>query len=720
MDFKSLRDDKLHYTQEEMAKIAGVSVEKIKEWDVTNDPSFIAIQAIMDNTGLGFNDITGYKKPEPKVFEAKDTWKKTSFTRKNLIDYLRNALDKYDLSEEYKTKYIADLAESVDNTLVKPSISIVGRSDTGKSTMTNALLGTDKMPTSWTPTTSIAVYIKHISDRPEYIHEDAWVFADHVGNEQLWDVTRLKDAEYCKKWKITGGPVEVLREFGTRQGSMYSRRAGAAVVFVDAPILKNCDIVDLPGFGTETESDDLITMKAAQRTDILIYLSQANGFMRIEDITYLKENVRNLPVWEANAVNKLKPLSNLFVVASQAHTINNGNRADLMNILRTGWENFSKTLAPNYWDKRKKESGYSIDFNSSALPRRFFTYTTDIPSLCKQFNDELQLITELLPGIIEENTKSIIKKFVASRIPSLEAEIKHYEDIRDERDKYKGLLDEIDQNELKRTKETNDRRSAVLDLINTLSLSSRDEFSAYCAKTINVDSIAEMIKKKGVKNKKGDIEIFVSQLQDTLREKCDSILEEKSKELSERTKNYISQFNNDIGAAFNKSNIDVDFDAGYAFVSALSKLGIVGGLGAYLAGEAAFLFGSWSFIMGLGGNIAFMASAFGPIGIALGLAISGIIGLVVLFGGGWEKSVAKRLVKGFEDIKVVDQYRDGIAKYWEETETAFNKAAELLDEEWNKYVDTLKTTVNNDEVEEIDNNITMLKKIKSFFKNIPL
>lgn len=56
--------------------------------------------------------------------------------------------------------------------------------------------------------------------------------------------------------------------------------------------------------------------------------------MRIEDITYLKENVRNLPVWEKKGENELKPLSNLFVVASQAHTVGNGNTDELLNILK--------------------------------------------------------------------------------------------------------------------------------------------------------------------------------------------------------------------------------------------------------------------------------------------------------------------------------------------------------------------------------------------------
>lgn len=91
------------------------------------------------------------------------------------------------------------------------------------------------------------------------------------------------------------------------------------------PCLKSLRYCDLPGFGTETESDDDITFATAQKADVVLYLSQANGFMRIEDITYLKRNISELPTWEKKGENSLKPLSNLFVIASQAHTVNSGN-----------------------------------------------------------------------------------------------------------------------------------------------------------------------------------------------------------------------------------------------------------------------------------------------------------------------------------------------------------------------------------------------------------
>ncbi len=720
MNFKSLRDDKLKLSQEQMADMIGVSVDVIRQWDIDNQVTLNAVQKIAINTGMDFNEIMGYEKPMLKIFEAKDTWEKTESTRKGLINYLESALDKYDLTDAFKKKYIDDLTERVRDTLVKPSISIVGRSDTGKSTLINSLLGAERMPTSWTPTTSIAVYIKHIDDRPEFIEDDAWVFADHYGNEQFWDIKKLQDQVYCNQWVIAKGEISILRDFGTRQGDNYSKQAGAAVVFVDAPILKNCDIVDLPGFGTETESDDLITMKVAQKTDILIYLSQANGFMRIEDITYLKENVRNLPVWEEKEGNDLKPLSNLFVVASQAHTVNNGNREQLTYILRVGCENFSKALGDGYWNNRAEMSGYKVDYSAAVLPRRFFTYTTDIPELCKQFDSELKHITEKLPSIIEDRTKTIVRKYVESRKPSLQAEISHYEEISRERKKYESLLEEIDAYELSRIQETESSKKKIIDDINMYSTESRDEFSKFCSEQINTDTIASLLKSQGVKNKKEEIELFASRLQDRLTEKCESILKRKSEKLSEETKEFISKFNDDIGMAFEKSNVNVDFDAGFAFVSALSTIGIVGGLGAYLASEAAFWFGSTAFIAGLGGDLALGGLAFGPIGIAVGLVIAGVIGLVKLFGGGWEKSVAKKIVSSYEENNVMGKYRENIEEYWKNTEKAFNTSAEKLEQDWNTYVETLRNTVNNYDVDEINYNMTTLKNIEVFFENIPL
>lgn len=717
MNFKALRENKLKISKEQLASMLGVSITEINQWEENNNPPVEIIGKIASNTNLDFNTILNYEKPTLHAFVLENKWEKVNSAKSSIIDYIQTTLGEIEVSNEFKEKYISDLQIGLEKSLSKPIISIVGRSDTGKSTLINALLGMHKMPTNWTPTTSIAVYIKHINDRPQFISDDAWIFTDTVDGEELWDVKKLYDQAYCEKWKIAQGSVDILHDFGTRQGDMYQQNAGSAVIFLDAPILLDCDIVDLPGYGTETETDDTITFHAAQKTDILIYLSQANGFMRIEDINYLKENIRNLPVWEKNGENDLKPLSNLFIVASQSHTIGNGNPIELSKILQKGYENFSKTLAPQYWTERENISGYN-NFQKSILANRFFTYTTDIPSLCTRFNNELKSVLELLPEVIEKKAALFIQEYIKTQRRNLEAEIKKNRNLLDQRNDYAILLSKIESNELSRAQNNDLNRQSILDLINTLSINSVNEFTNYCSETINTDSIIEKIKKQKITNKKEDIDCFVSQLQDELQNKVISILEENSKTLSPKIKQYVTKFEYPIKKSFEESSIAVDFNAEYTFSSSLAKVAGLGGLSAYLAGSTALMLGSVPFSLGIGGTIATIATALGPVGMVAGITLAAGMFLKSVFGERWENKTAKNIVKAYEDKHVVDMYRSSINAYWHDTENAFQKAAQNLEDEWNKYVNTLRKTIHKYDVEEIKSNIVKLQNIGEFFDHI--
>ena len=726
MDLKSFREDKLKIkTQTAFAELIGVEQSSISRWEKDPDSiPFQIIQRILEKTGASYEELTGWKKPIPDPLNVEDTWKKADFTKCTLSEYITHALEQIELPEEDRKAYIDDLSAGINASLIKPKVAIVGRSDTGKSTLINALLGVDKMPTSWTPTTSIAVYIKHISDRPAFIEEDAWVFSNHLGNENMWNERQLYDEEYCRSWKIAAGGVEILRSFGTRQGENYDKEAGAAVIFLDAPVLKTCDIVDLPGFGTETESDDNITFAAAQKSDVIIYLSQANGFMRIEDITYLKRNINELPVWEDKSSNSLSPLSNLFIVASQAHTVNSGNRTQLTEILDVGCKNLLKTLPNGYWTERENASNHEYtDDGYAELRARFFAYTTDIPDICKPFNEKLTEILEVLPVIINERTKAFVRNYVASRKPNLIGEIQKYEGIVAERDKYELLLKEIESNELSRVRDNDARKKDVRAEISRLQTESIDEFSSYISSVINVDALVKLMREKGIKNKKDDVELFGSSLQSMLQAECESILKAKSETLSQKTKDYITAFSESIAKPFENNSIDVDFDAGWAFASALSAVGMISGFGTFLAST---IYGALLFVGGgftIGTSIyagAVTSSIFGPIGIAIGLLIAGGLGLVKLFGGGWEKNVAKKIVASIDENNVSGKFRSGIAKYWEQTGSAFDQAAAKLDEDWSKYVENLRQMINSYDINEIQNKITTLKFLSDFFDNIPL
>lgn len=718
MDFKSLRSDKLKLTQEEFANLYGISIQEVQELDKTGKPDMDLIVKIATKSGLDFNTILSYEKPRVKPINAKDTWEKTNFTKKSLSGYLNSALEQMDIPDDMRKNYIDDLEIGIMSKFVKPTVAIVGRSDTGKSTLINSLIGAEKMPAKWTPTTSTAVYVKHIKDRPAFIHDEAWIFKRECGNENFWNSKRLYDEKYCEKWKVAGGDLSLLETYSTRQGGGLKTEAGSAVVFVDAPILLNCDIIDLPGYGTETASDDVITAKTAAHADVLIYLSLASGFLRIEDIEYLKNNVRTLPVLEKKGENGLKPLANLFVVASHADSVDNGNEISLANILKSGCERYMSTLSDSYWKSRAEESGY--DYSPAVIQSRFFTYTTDIPALCEKFRNNLEAVLETIPEIVDTECKESVRAYVARKEPNLEAEIQKYEALVEDRQKYVELLKDIQDSDLERTAENDNKKREIKDLIHSLSGESLNECTKYCTSVLTVDEITRRIKSKGIKNKKEDIQQFASQLQDEMQSKCSDLLKERSEQLSVKVKEYVSDYQEGVQASFQEANLNADFDAGYAFASSLAKIGIIGGLGAFLAADAAFAFGSWAFLFGIGGQIALFANFLGPIGIVAGALISAGLGIMKLFGGGWEKSVAKKLVNAYEEKGVTDQYRKAINEYWAQTETAFDQAAEQLDQAWTAYVERLQTTVDSYDIEQIETSLTAAKGIQNFFEHIPL
>lgn len=368
MDFKSLRSDKLKLTQEEFANLYGISIQEVQELDKTGKPDMDLIVKIATKSGLDFNTILSYEKPRVKPINAKDTWEKTNFTKKSLSGYLNSALEQMDIPDDMRKNYIDDLEIGIMSKFVKPTVAIVGRSDTGKSTLINSLIGAEKMPAKWTPTTSTAVYVKHIKDRPAFIHDEAWIFKRECGNEKFWNSKRLYDEKYCEKWKVAGGDLSLLETYSTRQGGGLKTEAGSAVVFVDAPILLNCDIIDLPGYGTETASDDVITAKTAAHADVLIYLSLASGFLRIEDIEYLKNNVRTLPVLEKKGENAKthaefdKLLQEISAVDAEI------DHDNLTSEQKTHYDQLNKSCTDTISAKmRQLEYKDNIDYNKKAV-----------------------------------------------------------------------------------------------------------------------------------------------------------------------------------------------------------------------------------------------------------------------------------------------------------------------------------------------------------------
>lgn len=734
MDIKDFRENELKLSREEFSTRFSISIEDLIEWE-DGIPSFDTLPYIIEiakKTDLNLNDIIRYKKPERKAFMPRDNWEKADFTKRRLLDYISEKLDSVDVSNELKEKYLVDLGEIINRTLNKPKMCVVGRSDTGKSTLINALLGRDKMPVSWTPTTSIAIYIKHVKDRPEFISDEVWIFKEQNEDEKMWDSGRLYDEEYCNTWKIASGSIDILRDFGTRQG-IQSMNGGSAVVFVDAPLLLDCDIIDLPGYGTDLESDNTTTLMVVNRSDIMIYLSRANGFMvDDEDAVFLRENLRGMPVWEKKGENKQKILSNVFVVASQAYTVDHGNEKELEIILKAGCQRFLGNLSDGYWSNREEQSGYKIGMFD--VLKRFFTFSTEIPALCERFEKALKNTVENLPVIIEAKAKQLIKQYVDDQIPRLAKEIETFEEILNNREKYVHLLNEMTpERELERKRKESERKETVRTKIEKLEDDSIVKFDDFYLKTINSDALRDRIVDEKVEKNEESIKQFASRIHDELLVKCGEIQKECSEELKKDIDEYLKGYKDEIKKQFDEFDIPMDFDVDFTFAKILAGIGIVGGLGAFLVTNAVLaLAAAGTLSISATATAAFASSTFlGPIGIGIGVLILISLGAFRLFTGGWQMRLAKQIVTSFDEHKideetgvaqknVPEKYRDALREYWEKTWRAFDEATTKVERKWNEYIDEIKKTVNDTDPESVNKKIDELKDIEAFFASIPL
>jgi hypothetical protein len=146
---------------------------------------------------------------------------------------------------------------------------------------------------------------------------------------------------------------------------------------------------------------------------------------------------------------------------------------------------------------------------------------------------------------------------------------------------------------------------------------------------------------------------------------------------------------------------------GYALVA--HGVGILSSLGVSFAGAGAA--GVMSGVFAIGG----------PVTLAIGLSLlTAFSAFMLVTNINWEKNLAKKIVKEFNNKFVLIEYYNVVINYWDSTKIAINAAASNLEKEWKKYQESIESMVDNYDTKDIEKKINYLKEIKSFFENTPL
>lgn len=287
------------------------------------------------------------------------------------------------------TERLKDLVVALDR---KPNVLFAGPSDAGKTTIINTLLGQPKLlPTTYQSTTGVVTYIRHISDKPNWLKktekEDVLLLGPGFEPWMLHEEIGLNDKG------VISGNIRTFKDYCTADGKRWKPgKIRSALVFIDAPILQSCNMIDMPGFDSELLEDFTDTTNDFS-FEILIYASPYNGFLRSSEVVFLFNLIRQMRV-----LPDIKGLDTLYVLITHA-SISSISEEDVGYLKKRVSERLFTLAEYDVFRRRIVEDAqkYSEIPGVKTVEERIFTFWQEDHERWSDFSDDLmKLLSEKL------------------------------------------------------------------------------------------------------------------------------------------------------------------------------------------------------------------------------------------------------------------------------------------------------------------------------------
>lgn len=388
----------------------------------------------------------------------RDIFKKAGIIRAYLIEPPLEMdiefLPEFDKEAVFPT--LEDILDNFEKSIRKAKVVMVGPFDVGKSFILNLMLGGDFLPSRLSPTTSNVVFIKHLSDRPQGLKSTCYLLR-HDFKPERW-----RDAEYIKNHTSLEGEISLLQEYGQhdarrdRSSSQFNRASERnlgrmvtkslehnkndqhesyyALVFIDAPLLKLCELIDTPGLAHDAIDSEIALKVAQDKPDVIIYCSSMTGFMDStasysamqELIPALKPIPRELP--KSIADKHLSPLRNLLILGTKASI--DMPETGVEYALDSACYRLTSHLIKAIRQHMRSIGVLSVDSpeDVKVLRERTMPFYIDVDGIPTNeymlkreelpIADIKELIGEIMPAIIEQNIQDAIVELKSSSIAS--------------------------------------------------------------------------------------------------------------------------------------------------------------------------------------------------------------------------------------------------------------------------------------------------------------